>query len=574
MNGLRVFCLVLLSSGATALNAQVAVGPVGSPQGGTEDYSINCPADEFLVGLRLRTGWYVDNIELICASFDAGGNTIIETLDTNNDGLINDIDDVHLTGGGEVTTTLSCPNNSVINQMGGREEAYVDALGAGCINTNGTGSTGLNITGGAGGSDFNLFCPTGQVVTGISGRSGWWIDSANFICEPLCLQTPPTVTLESPANGAEVAETGNVNFSWSTPGTGFLLGQGFQFCISSDAANGCDIVDSTTPEPNIVVPASSLSFNGAPLYWTVRAVNNCGEPGSFTEANIINPPGQGQVAVTGLDYRPLCSVYKDDRCSICHGGTTEVDHPGGEFPAQNDALARFDDDNCTACHSVVHPETNQNVWEFPPGAAEEVVGVDLQTFAGPATCGDICRTVRNWAEEHDFIHHIHVDPLVRYGFEPDTVQGSMASQLQNKPAVQAMNHDEYIDLSTSWYRAGMPCDPITNDFPSGIVSAAGNSNSGSNGGSSSGSEFDPTVLDKIVKPPEGELLWWIEPTKTRLKSNPPTNPAGLPKECIGLIRKPGRSVPNQLNELSKGKRETADAQLKKACLEIMDQLNR
>lgn len=550
--------------------AQSLIGPVGSASGGLEDYSVDCPDGEFLVGLNLRTGWYVDNIGIFCARFDAGGNTISNTLDVNEDGDP-DLDDSVVTGGGTQTTTQLCPGNSVINQFGGRDGAYVDALGARCINTNGTGDAGaLSIAGGAGGNAFNLFCPAGSVATGIQGRSGWWIDSAEFQCEPLCLDTPPVVSLQSPPDGAELPAGEQVTFSWSTPGTGTLVGQVFQICLFSDPSNGCDIGVFTTPSPIINLPATVFSFNNnQPLFWTVRAINNCGDPGDFAEVRAVAAPGQGGsvTGATGIDYRPLCAVYKDDRCSICHGGETPLNHPVA-FPDQDDAQGRFADDNCTTCHFVVHPETNQNVWEFPPGAAEEDIGVDLQTFADPATCGDICRTVRNWAEEHDFIHHVEVDPLVRYGFEPDTAEGPQAAALNDKPPVAEMNHEEFISLSESWYRAGMPCDPIENNFPDGAVSSAGNTG-GNGGGAPSREKIETGILDKLVDPPGGKPLWWIVPSKEPIPSNKPTGTGDLPVECIDLIRQPGRPIPSRIGT-DKLKRPDGDKKsLEEVCRELL-----
>ena len=561
---------LLILSHSTAM-AQNLIGPVGSSSGGTADYSISCPDGEYLVGLDLRTGWYVDNIGLICARFDAGGNMITDTFDDNGDGNA-DVDDSVVTGGGTASTTLLCPNNSVINQFGGRDGAYVDALGARCVNTDGTGDAGgLNITGGGGGNLFNLFCPDGEAATGISGRSGWWIDSAEFVCEQLCLDTPPQVSLQSPQDGGEPPAANTVTFTWTTPGTGTLLGQVFQLCISSDPANACDIFSLATGSTTANIPTSQFDFsNNAPVFWAVRAVNNCGEPGAFTDAFAINPPGQGIVnPIAGIDYRPLCAVYKDDRCSICHGGPEPAGHPV-PFPGQNDAEGRFDDDGCNGCHFVVHPENNQNVWEFPPGAAEEELGVDLQTFADPATCGDICRTVRNWAEQHDFIHHVEVDPLVRYGFEPQTAQGDAAGALNARPPVAEMSHAEFISLSESWYRAGMPCDPIENNFPSGTaVSSAGAPGGNGGNGGVTGDGFDTSILDKLVTPPEGKTLWWITPSGKPIKSNKPTRTGQMPVECLALIRQPGRPIPVTKSATRAGKTDQGRRHLEKVCRELL-----
>ena len=64
-------------------------------------------------GCNGAVGWYVDNIGLICARFDAGGNMIMDTFDANGDGKA-DVDDSVVTGGGTASTGRAASTRSAV----------------------------------------------------------------------------------------------------------------------------------------------------------------------------------------------------------------------------------------------------------------------------------------------------------------------------------------------------------------------------------------------------------------------------------------------------------------------------
>jgi hypothetical protein len=149
-----------------------------------------------------------------------------------------------------------------------------------------------------------------------------------------------------------------------------------------------------------------------------------------------------------------------------------------------------------------------------------------QLFTSPATCGDICRTVRNWAidEAHDFIFHVALDPLIAWGFAPIDVNTN--DNKPTPPAVNEMNHREYIALSSFWARDGYPCsaeNPVNPEvgFPN---------------------EGEPitTALDDLRRPGEGDRpnpmnpddgAWWMDRTNPKFGTDKLIPQKGLPPEC-------------------------------------------
>lgn len=520
----RTLLLGAMLTATAPAHAQVTAGGTG----GAPFPMLSCPPGEFLLGISGDSGWYIDSITIFCAAYAADGSFILTSVDENEDDNMEPDASVS-TGGGTDVYSQICDSNQVVNRIDGRADWYVDSISAMCSFTDGSGSGFLGPDGGDGGSPYQLPCPPGQAVTGITGRSGWWIDQIGIQCGNFCVQPPNDVELLAPAAGTGGPQP---TFTWTAAGSGAVIGVSFDLCVFTIPFDSCDILQQTV-NGTVFTPAQPLDFpDGESVAWAVRALNTCGGAGEFSESRLLDASDAGDVSVGNLaQYIPLCDVYKDDRCAICHGVEAPPGHPI-PFP-----IDRFDDDTCTGCHSVTHvdPVTGAEtaVWEFPPVAAEEIPGVDLQFFADPATCGDICRSVRNWAEEHDFLHHIEDDPLVLYGFDPSTVVNNDA--LAQKLAVEAMSHAEYVSLSERWYRAGMPCDPVNDIF--GGVAAAQAPDGGSDG------SRDDTDGERIKGPdtglvpvPEVKPAWWIVPDGEGpdYSKLPPNE--GIPTECRALYR--------------------------------------
>lgn len=553
------FLLMLLTLGIAPFPGYA--DPAGG--NGGEVFNMDCPNGQFLVGITGTTGWYVDEIRIFCGEYDATGMLVVDSFNPQGNDIAGE-------PGNEPYNQMCTTASQVVTGFSGLAGAYVDAIATTCTETDGSASNLRGPDGGAGGSPYSQICPQGQVARGIRGRSGWWIDQVEINCSIFCVTPPDDVQLLTPQHNTEGSQP---TFAWTPASFEVLIGVQFQLCVFTDPFNSCNVLN-VSVSGTVFTPDQPLDFQGQPLVgWAVRSLNTCGAASEFSATQTLFAPGQGNGAVVGPppgpDYRPLCNVYKDDRCSICHGGPQPVtDPPHVPFPAQTDAQGRYNDDNCTGCHYVVHPDNGNNVWEFPPGLAEEVPNADLQTFADPASCGDICRSVRNWVErDHDFIHHIQVDPLVAYGFNPSLVQGNPS--LAQAAPVQEMDHDAYIDLSTSWYRAGMPCDPINDDFPGGVVSTA---NAGSDS-ADTGKRLPPIPPGKVGIP-EVDQAWWInpKPLEPDLSKLPPQ--VGVPPECRKLVRQPARA--SLMLELRKKTLKTDDftrqqEELRKLCKKLSTQ---
>jgi hypothetical protein len=93
-------------------------------------------------------------------------------------------------GNGGQSYSLSCGNNRALVGIRGKEGSFVDRVQGVCaqINFDGSWQGDTTTTGTAGGvtnNNFNLTCPTGQAVTEITGKSGWYIDKLKVRCGAL-----------------------------------------------------------------------------------------------------------------------------------------------------------------------------------------------------------------------------------------------------------------------------------------------------------------------------------------------------------------------------------------------------
>jgi hypothetical protein len=96
----------------------------------------------------------------------------------------------HTFGGyyGEPSETLRCPQGEVITGLYGRKGNYIDRVGILCAPLNPDGTLGVphdvGSAGGSGGNGFdNLNCPPNYAASGIIGRSGDSIDAIGLECQ-------------------------------------------------------------------------------------------------------------------------------------------------------------------------------------------------------------------------------------------------------------------------------------------------------------------------------------------------------------------------------------------------------
>lgn len=149
--------------------------------GGTGGWSFGpefCPRNRVGVGLRGTASVFLHRIQLLCAEVDTAPPT----------SWVSD----HVGGMGGTETTLRCNTGEVLVGVAARHGWVVHSLQARCSQVNVSGAWIGSITnrgsvgGGApGGEVRNLQCPNGQAVSGISGRTWWYLDRLTLHCRDL-----------------------------------------------------------------------------------------------------------------------------------------------------------------------------------------------------------------------------------------------------------------------------------------------------------------------------------------------------------------------------------------------------
>ncbi|BBC25418.1 hypothetical protein [Pseudanabaena sp. ABRG5-3] len=141
--------------------------------------------------------------------------------------------DTPMSGGtGGNSFTLKCNPNQVAVGISGRSSSYVDKLRVICmhpsdVRVNNTSPTqeSSNSVGGTGGNQFTRRCEAGSVITGISGRAGWFIDSLKIYCSPFNRNTLMAESglreLALIGSSSGLSNFGRFNCPNNLPGVGF-----------------------------------------------------------------------------------------------------------------------------------------------------------------------------------------------------------------------------------------------------------------------------------------------------------------------------------------------------------------
>jgi hypothetical protein len=170
------------------LGGDAATSEYGSPTGGMPFLDL-CPDDEAVVGLQGNLTYYVPAlilgaIQATCASMvvDPSSGQI-----TTAPGAVLAVQG---TGPADVWTQM-CPAGQVVVGFVGRSGDAVDQAAFECASLAvdldaGSFSMGplvvLTAAGGDGGMAFGSECPMGQIVRGLVGRSGAWVDELGLAC--------------------------------------------------------------------------------------------------------------------------------------------------------------------------------------------------------------------------------------------------------------------------------------------------------------------------------------------------------------------------------------------------------
>lgn len=194
-----VLCLLLLplanSRAATpdsTMESGKAAGTIPTlvyaPFGARGDASFedHCPVGQYIVGLHVRSGAWMDQLGVICAAVSStgavSGNHSLPPHGGN--------------GGGPSERT--CGSNQVVSAMRftmTRADRQVKEITMACRATTGSGTGAFTIGAAASPQKIDVFrqqgCPAGDAATGIQGRYGKHVNAIGLICSRLVLPRPP-----------------------------------------------------------------------------------------------------------------------------------------------------------------------------------------------------------------------------------------------------------------------------------------------------------------------------------------------------------------------------------------------
>ena len=170
---------------------------VFQPYGGVGDASFDdrCPAGQYLVGLRVRSGLWLDQMAISCAPINADG-----TLGGRYYGPARG-------GNGGGPGEGYCPPGQVINNMnftltnGNRQVIKFDFH---CRSTTNAAAASL-LTVGSPAINSNIAphppgqsCPGGDAATGMTGRTGQHVNAVGLVCSRIVVPQAPAQASNKP----------------------------------------------------------------------------------------------------------------------------------------------------------------------------------------------------------------------------------------------------------------------------------------------------------------------------------------------------------------------------------------
>jgi hypothetical protein len=147
-----------------------------APIGGGGDFSFRdlCPAGQYLVGLRVRSGLWVDQMSITCAPVKSEGSTGAQYHGPARGG----------NGGGP--SEKDCGANAIVDGVGLQmtdRNRQVREFVLYCRSTTGGARHSLSLGNGAGTfPSINQTCPNGEAAIGIQGRGGKDVNAVGLIC--------------------------------------------------------------------------------------------------------------------------------------------------------------------------------------------------------------------------------------------------------------------------------------------------------------------------------------------------------------------------------------------------------
>lgn len=233
-----VIGLATLIIGSGEARAQRENTSLAGGNGGAA-FSLNCPPNMILIGVKGREGNLVDQVRGVCSRYNVAGERVGGTA------LTNPASAGSSTGG--VEWELMCGGQTALTSIGGRAGLVVDEFFRSC-KTVGPGGLATNPAftagGTVGGSNssaqvFNLSCPNDKFADRIVGRAGDFVDQIGLSCipSPLAATAIRQLTLAAPSAISGTSITGTVT-------------------LNGYALNAVNVSLNTAGAPGAAVPAS------------------------------------------------------------------------------------------------------------------------------------------------------------------------------------------------------------------------------------------------------------------------------------------------------------------------------
>ena len=219
---------------------------------GGAGFSLNCPPNMILIGLRGREGNLVDQVQGVCSRYNVAGERVGATATTSPASAGSN------TGG--IPWERMCGGQTALTSIGGRAGLVVDELFRNCktVDPNGLATNPSFTDGGTvGGSNssapvFNLSCPNNKFADRIVGRAGDFVDQIGLSCIPAPLAATAiqqlTLATASAISGTSITGTVTLNGYARTA---------INVALSAAGAQGAAVPASVTVPEN----ARSVQFN-------------------------------------------------------------------------------------------------------------------------------------------------------------------------------------------------------------------------------------------------------------------------------------------------------------------------
>ena len=154
------------------------------PTGGNDFAEIDCPAGQIAVGIQGKVGQDNNQFGLVCAPISSFSNDIAGvhavTGSTSNTPTVG-----NLGGGSNLDYSRICPAGyAMIGAHGSIDSSFITPLLVHCEQIGGGPLYDTTLANGTPvpGTNVDLRCPGGGVVTGFQGRAGDVLDQVQFIC--------------------------------------------------------------------------------------------------------------------------------------------------------------------------------------------------------------------------------------------------------------------------------------------------------------------------------------------------------------------------------------------------------